>query len=171
MPWWTTSSSEAGTQEAYYGCNPAQSNLGFQAKTQKARQVLQPASQGTHSSHSGHGLPHPEDGGLAHLSTWSAHLLHQCRGLSTLTRTQQLSTPGSLSFPLSRNITVTLFLPGQLKRPWAQLPGNQNKPQLLSQKYLLPQWPCLMTPFLRGAQGGCGGGRMLSSRLGRAETD
>lgn len=39
------------------GAIPAQSNLGFQAKTQRTRQVLQPASQGMHSgccSHSGH---------------------------------------------------------------------------------------------------------------------
>lgn len=36
------------------GANPAQSNLGFQAKTQRTWQVLQPASQGMHSSHSGH---------------------------------------------------------------------------------------------------------------------
>lgn len=71
------------------------------------------------------------------------------------TWTQQLSTFGSLSFPLSRNIEVTLLMPGHLRRPWVQLPRSQHRPHLLRQKYLLPQWPQLMTPLLRGAWGNC----------------
>ena len=54
--------------------------------------------------------------------------------------------------------------------------GGQHRPHLLAQKCLLPQWPRLLTPFLRGAQGGCASlpkvprrGR-TSPRLGRAVT-
>lgn len=79
-----------------------------------------------------------------------------------------------LAFPYTfQNIEVTLLLPGQLKRPWAQLPGCQHRPHLLSQKYLLPQWPRLVTPFLGGARGSQrargsrGGGGMSSSQTGK----
>ena len=75
-----------------------------------------------------------------------------------------------LPFPtLSRNIAVTVLLPEQLERPWAQLPGSQHRPHLLNQKYLFPQWPPLVTPFLQGAQDSCGVCRMSSPRVGGAE--
>lgn len=67
--------------------------------------------------------------------------LRTCRGFSVFTWTQQLSSFGSFSLPLSRNIEVTLLMPGQLRRHWVQLPGSQHRPHLLGQKYLLPQWP------------------------------
>lgn len=82
------------------------------------------------------------------------------------------------AFPYTfQNIEVTLLLPGQLKRPWAQLPGCQHRPHLLSQKYLLPQWPRLVTRFLGGAQGSRrargsrGGGGMSSSQIGEGQRE
>lgn len=89
VPWWMTSSSEAGTQEAYYGCNPCSEQPRIPGKDTKD-QAGPSASQPGHALRlllplRTQGLPHPKDGSLAHLSTWSAHLLHQCRGLSALT--------------------------------------------------------------------------------------
>lgn len=86
--------------------------------------------------------------GLEQQGTQPAYPLHGCRGLGTVAWTQQLSTCSSLSLPLSRNIEITLLMPGWLRRSWAQLPGSQHRPHLLRQKYLLPQWPQLVTPFL-----------------------
>lgn len=170
MPWWTPPSPKAGAQEACCGANPAQSSLGLRAKM-KNGPTGPSAGQPRHSTPTattqgtGASTPRRWRPGLHR----PANHLHKCGDVSAPVRTQQLSTLGSPSLTLSRNIEVTLLLPGQLKRPWAQLPRSQHRPHLLSQKYLLPQWPRLMTPFLRGAQGSHGGGGMSSSRLEKTE--
>lgn len=79
VPWWMTSSSEAGTQEAYYGCNPCSEQPRIPGKDTKD-QAGPSASQPGHALRlllplRTQGLPRPKDGSLAHLSTWSAHLL------------------------------------------------------------------------------------------------
>lgn len=62
------------------------------------------------------------------------------------TYTQRLSTFSSLSLPLSRNIEVTLLMPGQLRRP-ARTPA-----QVTPARPEIPPSPVAsrMTPFLLG---------------------
>lgn len=152
-PWWVTSSPGPGAQEARCGCEPCSVQPRTLGKDTKAltgpladwpRHSWPPQAptQGPRAA-----APRGWRPGLEQQSTQPAHPLHRCRGLGTFAWTRRLSTCSSSSLPLSRNIKVTLLMPGWLRRPWAQLPRSQHRPHLLRQKYLLPQWPQLMTPF------------------------
>lgn len=149
-----TSSPGPGAREARCGCKPCSGQPGTPDKDAKTltgpsagwpRPSRPPraAARGIRAAAPRGGRP-----GRERHSTRPAHPLHRCRGSGTFARTRRLSTCSSLSLPLSRNIEVTPLAPGWLKRPWAQLPGGQHRPHLLRQKYLLPQWPQLVTPFL-----------------------
>lgn len=117
-PWWVTSSPRPGAQEARCGCKPSSvqpRTLGKDAKALTGPSANWPRhscppqapTQGPRAA-----TPRGRRPGLELESTQPAHPLHRCRGLGPFAWTQRLSTCSSLSLPLSRNIEVTLLMPG-----------------------------------------------------------